>query len=92
MSSPRVYRRHFLVYDFYMSNEVKVKSIPIHMDWNTTTYRQRVRAFRKTLSFRERHFTQEHGVIPFAYMSYKMWLTKIWGGFKLVILKMEDKK
>jgi hypothetical protein len=46
------------------------------------TYEVRYKAFRKTLTFRERHFSQEYGVIPFIYMSYKMWGTKILGGFR----------
>jgi hypothetical protein len=45
------------------------------------SYRARYKARRKTLGFKEKHFTKHEGVMPFVYMSYKMWLTKIWGGY-----------
>lgn len=68
-----------------------MKTKTIHLVNQHMTYKQRYRARRKTLGFHEKHFTQAEGVIPFGYMSYKMWLTKIYGGFKIVVLKMEDK-
>ena len=80
-----VYISPTLVYDRYMKViELKNQHLP--------TYKERYKARRKTLSFREKHFTYHEGPIPFAYMSYKMWLTKIIGGYKELIFGKKDKK
>jgi len=46
------------------------------------TYEQRYKLRRKELSFKERHFTRDEAWILFAHMSYKMWASKIIGGYK----------
>ena len=56
------------------------------------SYEVRYKAFRKTLTFRERHFTQDYGVVPFIWMSYKMWGKKIFGGFRELIFGKAVKK
>ncbi len=56
------------------------------------SYEERYRARRKTLSFRQRHFTQDDGVLPFIWMSYKMWGKKILGGFRELIFGKAVKK
>lgn len=56
------------------------------------TYEQRYKARRKTLGFKEKHFSRHEGVLPFAYMSYKMWLTKIGGGYKELLFGKKGKK
>lgn len=56
------------------------------------TYEARHKAFRKTLGFKDKHFTQEFGVIPFLWMSHKMWAKKILGGYRELIFGKGKKK
>lgn len=58
----------------------------------TIPYKTRVKMRRKTLTFRERHFTVDEGVLPFLYFSYKMWATKIYGGFRELLFGKAKKK
>lgn len=56
------------------------------------SYEARYRARRKTLCFRQRHFTRDDGIFPFIWMSYKMWGKKILGGFRELIFGKAVKK
>lgn len=49
------------------------------------SYEARFKARRKTLGFKEKHFTLSEGVLPFLWMSYKMWGKKILGGYRELI-------